>query len=277
MHGEIIELAEAALHFLHLHHHPRQCFVALLRRAGDFQVVLHALIEQAKLRLELGRAFRLGQFVALVAQHGAHLIELRIQLGDALDDARGLGGIGNLQPAHHADQHLQLGAGLRERLLHLVGFRDLLDLINAGLLLSDLPAIRIKRLRLQQEGDAELAQAIRALHDGLLHRREIIEHDVTHITRRKNLATQLAQRGEVLHEAEDVIRIRAAGFVQRLGRLAAQRLGLILRRLPHAAHLLELAKRCLSRAFDLQERRLQVVGLAFVDPEVAVRDVACAP
>ena len=202
-----IEVGELRLHLLDLHQHAREGLVALLRRGGHFEVVQHALAQQAELCLKLRRAFGFRQVVAAIAQHAAHLIELRKKRADALDDARRLGCILNLQSTDDGGEHLQLAARLRQCFFDLLRLCDFHQRRHTRLLLVDLFPIRVQRLRLEQESHAFSAQLITCLRDSLVHAINDGRVRVAHVAQRDDLAAQFTQRRQKLHESENVIRV----------------------------------------------------------------------
>ena len=153
----LVEVGEAALQLLELDHHLAEVFLALVGRVAQVEVVDDGLAEQLHLRAELGDALAAGEFAAAVLERGADLVERRVDRRNVVDDLRGLRRVVDLQVADDVDEHFQLGAGLVEVFLDLVGLGDLGEIGNAVLLFADLGAVGIEGVGLEQEVHAVLA------------------------------------------------------------------------------------------------------------------------
>ncbi len=128
----VVESGEAALELLDLNHEAAEEFVALVGRVAALERIRHGLTDEPKLGGELGRALGRLELADLLAETGEGLVQARVDGRDALDDAGGLGGVGDVEIADDLDEELELGAGLFDAFLEVAAFDDFGDFRGGG-------------------------------------------------------------------------------------------------------------------------------------------------
>jgi hypothetical protein len=110
LHGEILEVGERTFEFLDLHAEAVEVFVALGGRLAEIEVARGGLAEELHLRAELRGALAAARLCRRFFSAAFTWLSVAYNRGDAVDDARGLGGIVDAQAVHDFDQQLQFAA-----------------------------------------------------------------------------------------------------------------------------------------------------------------------
>ena len=267
---EFIELAEARLQFLQLHHQTRQLLIATLGRIRQAHGAGHALRKQRKLSCKLRLALYAQQLFLAILEGRAHPVELREHLGNVLQDGGPLDGIFDLQATDHLAEDRQALGGFLEPLskgCKLMGLVGALDPLKQFL---DLLAQGRERLALQQESRGGTTQAIKGLDDLLLQFIQAARVNVAYLLERDEMAPlgpkPRQPTHELLHRPEH---IRAAAIEQiDLCPLGIGERGL--RLLFEGGDLDELVHDELCGRAQFLERGAQIADLGFLEPVVGI-------
>ena len=274
--GVFLEIREGSLQFLQLDADAVQIFLALRGRGAEVEIAGRRLAQQLHLRAELRRALGHHQALQAVLQRRLHLVQRRVNRGDAVDDPRGLGGVLDLKAVHDLDQHLKFAARRRHGLLDFLALGDLRHLLRGGEMFGGLLAIRIERRRLEQELDARLGQLIGLRNHRLLGFLHLGEIDVADLLERDQLPAQLTERGEIVDEIFQHAEARATQHLKAFFATFAHIVHALHGFALQTAHLVEFVHRLVRRLAHLAQGLVHLEPFRAAQPRVGVEDGAAA-